>query len=90
MLQLYYRWRYRRAQRAAALKLPTEQSHDSSSRNHFGSYLSQQTVRGKIGSPIDQFKYRKRWFLRILVICALLAIGWVVYESLQAIQAWED
>ena len=90
MLQLYYRWRYRRAQRATALSLPTQNQNTNSARNRFGSYLSQQTVRGRVDSPADQSRNRKRWAKRIAVLMILLAVCWIVYESAQAIQAWGD
>lgn len=90
MLQLYYRWRYRRAQRAAAFKLPTPERESRATRDHFGSYLSQQAVRGKVSSPQDQSRSRKRWFGRFAFLIILLILGWIVYESLQAIETWNQ
>ena len=88
MLQLYFRWRYRRSQRAAAFKLPERDHSRGSTRQHFGSYLAQQTVRGNVTSPIDQSKNRRRWLRRLAIIAAVLLVAWIIYESLHAIQAW--
>ena len=88
MLQLYYRWRYRRTQQADAFQLPLENQGVAATRNRFGSYLSQQAVRGKINSPLDQSRARKRWMARITVLMLLIALAWIVYESFRAIQMW--
>ena len=89
MLHLYYKWRYRRAQRAAAFKLPSQAAGKSAQRN-FGSYLSQHAVRGNPASPTDQLRVRRRWVRRLVILIMLIITAWVIYESWQAVASWKD
>jgi len=82
MLKFYYRWRYNRAQRISSFEVP-KRSH--SSKVHLGSYLSQDTVRGRHFDRFDLPRKRGRW-LRALLLCgAIVLFIWVIYESIHAL-----
>ncbi|ADE55260.1 hypothetical protein [Coraliomargarita akajimensis] len=87
MIRFYYRWRYRRAQRAGAFRLPSQ---NASNRSNFGSYLSQHSVRGRTQSSYDSLQCRKRWILRIVLLTTVIGLGWLAYESFEAIRSWND
>ena len=85
MLKYYFRWRYERAQRAAALRLPSERGGEGQFHGNFGSYLSQHSVRGRAlprRRRIGEYSVYLKWALALAV---LLAIGWMVSESIIAI-----
>ncbi|MGJ8640773.1 MAG: hypothetical protein ACSHYA_15395 [Opitutaceae bacterium] len=85
MLNLYYKWRYKRAQRAKSFKLPNGLNHGGNSRVTLGSYLSQSSVRGRTFDRFDLPNKRRRG---LQLIAAMLLIGgfcWLIYESINAL-----
>ena len=85
MLKYYFRWRYERAQRAESLRLPSTRGGEGQFHGNFGSYLSQHTVRGRAlpsRRRIGAYAIYLKW---ALALALLLAIGWMVSESVVAI-----
>lgn len=90
MLRLIYRWRYRRAQNAGAFKLPPKNRDGRGSRINLGSYLSQSSVRGRNFNRFDLPRKRRKGFAIILVIGLALLVGWMVFESLAALELFQN
>lgn len=85
MLKFYFRWRYERAQRAAALRLPSERSGEGRFHGNFGSYLSQHSVRGRVLPRRRSIREYRIFFKWAFALALLLALGWMVSESIIAI-----
>ncbi len=90
MLHLYYKWRYRRKQGSGAFKLPKHNLGGHSFRANFNSYLAQPSVKGRHFDRFDLPNKRRRWFRMLLILLALLALGWLVYESIAALAIFRD
>ena len=90
MLHLYYKWRYRRKQGSGAFKLPKHNLSGHSFRANFNSYLAQPSVKGRHFDRFDLPNKRRRWFRMLLILLALLALGWLVYESIAALAIFRD
>ncbi|MFP4165772.1 MAG: hypothetical protein ACLFUF_01240 [Opitutales bacterium] len=86
MLKFYYQWRFRRAQRAGAYRLPTRRRGSRHFlRENFGNYLSQRmTPKCPSLGRYDLSRKRRRLIRTALLLLLLLAVGWLVYESIQA------
>ena len=82
MLKFYYQWRYNRAQRMSSFEVPRDAR---SSRINLGSYLSQDTVRGRHFDRFDLPRKRGRWLKRIFYVGLCFFFIWVIYESIQAL-----
>lgn len=85
MLKFYFRWRYERAQRAAALRLPSERGAEGQFHGNFGSYLSQHSVRGRAQPRRRRLREYAIYFKWALALAIFLVIAWMVSESLIAI-----
>ena len=90
MFKLYYKWRYLRSQRASAFKLPRQSRTEKFVRIDLSSYLSQASVRGRDFSRFDLPRTSRRSLGLLLIILALLALGWLVYESIEALSIFRD
>ena len=90
MLHLYYKWRYRRKQGSGAFKLPNHNHGGHSFRVNFNSYLAQPSVKGRHFDRFDLPHKRRRWFRMLLILLVLLALGWLVYESIAALAIFRD
>jgi hypothetical protein len=86
MLRFIYRWRYRRAQNAGAFKLPPKHKGGGSGRVDLGSYLSQTSVRGRSFSRFDLPRKRRKGLSVLIAVLLALLIGWIVIESIQALE----
>lgn len=85
MFNLYYKWRYKRAQKARSFKLPAHSETEGKGRVSLVSYLSQTSVRGR---PSDQFNLpnqRRRTLQWLLVMFLVGAFCWLVHESINAL-----
>ena len=89
MHRIIYQWRYRRAQKAEAFKLPAERKSGKTIHADLGSYLSQSSGRSRsfkrFASPRKQ--YGVLW--TCLAIFLILLFGWVVPESIAAIELFQ-
>jgi hypothetical protein len=90
MLHLYYKWRYRRKQATDAFKLPSHSLGGHSFRINFSSYLAQSSVKGRNFDRFDLPQKRRRWLRTLLIVTLLLALGWLVYESIAALAIFRD
>lgn len=85
MIHLYYKWRYRRSQCAGAFSLPQKDRQGKDSHRNFGSYLAQPSVRGRDFARFDLPQKRRRWLRIIFILCLMLTLGWLTYESAAAL-----
>lgn len=89
MHRIFHQWRYRRAQKVEAFKLPAERKSGKIPHADLGSYLSQSSGRSRsfkrFASPRKQ--YGALW--TCLVIFLILLFGWVVPESIAAIELFQ-
>ena len=89
MHRIFYQWRYRRAQKAVAFKLPRERKSGKIAHADLGSYLSQSSGRSRnfkrFASPRKQ--YGALW--ACLAIFLILLFGWLVPESIAAIELFQ-
>lgn len=90
MLHQYYKWRYNRSQSAGAFKLPRHEHGGHSFRGNFGSYLSQDSVRGRNFDRFDLPHKRRRWMRVLVTLLLLLTLGWLIYESAAAMSIFRD
>jgi len=90
MLRLIYRWRYRRAQNADAFKLPPKHKGGGNGRVDLGSYLSQSSVRGRSFDRFDLPKKRTRGIAALVMIGIALLIGWILLESIAALELFRN
>ncbi len=90
MIHLYYKWRYRRSQYAGAFSLPRDDQEGQGFRVNFGSYLAQPSVRGRNFARFDLPQKRRRWLRMLFTLLVLLALGWLVYESVAALAIFRD
>jgi hypothetical protein len=90
MFKLYYNWRYKRSQRAGAFKLPKSGGTRPTSQIGLGSYLSQSSVRGRNSSRFDLPKKSRLWLGLLCITLATLALGWLIYESIEALFFFHD
>ena len=89
MHRIFHQWRYRRAQKAEAFKLPSERKSGKIALADLGSYLSQSSGRSRsfkrFASPRKH--YGALW--TCLIIFLILLFGWVVPESIAAIELFQ-
>jgi len=85
MLKYYYKWRYKRAQRAGSFKLPSGNANLDRSRVTLSSYLSQTSVRGRTFDRFDLPNKRRRSLHLILAVALLAGFCWLIYESINAV-----
>ncbi len=90
MLRLLYRWRYRRAQNAGAFKLPPKHRGGGNGRVDLGSYLSQSSVRGRSFDRFDLPRKRRKGLGVIIAIVLALLVGWIVIESVAALELFRN
>lgn len=87
----FYRWRYRRAQSAGAFKLPKySDNRPKGSPVDLGSYLSQESVRGRHFPRFDLSAARKFWLRIILIALAVAIVIWLINESVTALLILKD
>lgn len=85
MLKLYYKWRYNRSQRAGSFKLPQSNVGRPGKRVNLGSYLNQDSVRGRAFERFDLPRTGKRSLKALLLLSSIALLGWLIYESIQAL-----
>jgi hypothetical protein len=90
MLRFLYNWRYRRAQKAGAYKLPSSHREFGSRRLSLGSYLSQTSVRGRTFDRFDLPRKRRRWLGVVTAVLLALLLGWVTLESISALELFRN
>ncbi len=94
MLRFIYRWRYRRAQKVGAYKIPSPRLEAEGRIVSLGSYLSQTSVRGRTFDRFDLPRRRRRWLGAILAVllAVLLAVvlGWIFVESIAALELFRN
>ena len=90
MLRFFYRWRYRRAQKVGAYKIPS--SHKEAGRQpiSLGSYLSQTSVRGRTFDRFDLPRKRRRWLGMVVIVLLAALLGWIVMESIAALELFRN
>jgi hypothetical protein len=90
MINLYYKWRYKRAQRAGSFKLPRNNRSRRLPRINLGSYLNQSSVRGRTFNRFDLPIKRKRGLQLLALLATLMILSWLVYESMNALAMLSD
>lgn len=90
MLRFLYRWRYRRAQKAGAYKIPSPHREAGSRPVSLGSYLSQTSVRGRTFDRFDLPRKRRRWLGVVVAALLALLLGWVILESISALELFRN
>lgn len=85
MLKLYYKWRYNRSQRAGSFKLPQSDVARPGKRVNLGSYLNQDSVRGRAFDRFDLPSKSKRSLKALTLVAAVALLGWLIYESINAL-----
>lgn len=81
MLKFYYQWRYNRSQRISAFQIPGESRRP---KINLGSYLSQDSVRGRNFDRFDLPRKHSRWLKWLFFLVCLGFLVWLSYESYQA------
>ena len=89
MHRILYQWRCRRAQKAEAFKLPIERKNGKIFHADLGSYLSQSSGRSRSFKRFASPRKQYRALLICLVIFSILLFGWVVPESIAAIELFQ-
>ena len=90
MLRLIYRWRYRRAQNAGAFKLPPKHKGGGNGRVDLGSYLSQSSAVAVLTASTSRRKKRTRGIAALVMIGIALLIGWILLESIAALELFRN
>lgn len=90
MLRFIYQWRYRRAQRAGAFKLPPSHRGGGDGRVDLGSYLSQSSVRGRSFDRFDLPRKRRKGLAVFFAVLLAILIGWIVLESIAALELFRE
>lgn len=86
MLQFIYRWRYQRAQKSGSFKVPSDRDGHTNGRVSLGSYMSQASVRGRTFDRFDLPRKRRRGLTFIVTILAAVLWGWIIVESVAALE----
>ena len=86
MLRYLYRWRYRRTQNAHSFQVPSDRDGYRNGRVNLGSYLSQSSVRGRSFDRFDLPRKRRKSVAVIIAILLALLVGWIVLESIAALE----
>ena len=90
MLRFLYRWRYRRAQNAESFQVPSDSRGRGNGQVHLGSYLSQESVRGRSFDRFDLPRRSRRWLLVMLAILIFSVTIWIVIESVAALELFRN
>ncbi|NBB80814.1 MAG: hypothetical protein GVY36_15420 [Verrucomicrobia bacterium] len=90
MLRFLYRWRYQRAQKVDAYKLPSIHRETGSRPVSLGSYLSQTSVRGRNFDRFDLPRKRRRWLGVAAAVLLALLLGWIILESIAALELFRN
>jgi len=90
MLRFFYRWRYRRAQKIGSFKLPSKHKDGGRGSVDLGSYLSQSSVRGRNFDRFDLPNKGRKGLFVLIVILLLLTAGWIILESVSALELFRD
>lgn len=90
MLRLIYHWCRRRAQKTNSFKLPPDRKGHASGRVNLGSYLSQTSVRGRTFDRFDLPRKRRKSLAIVLTILLALLLGWIVIESIAALELFRN
>jgi hypothetical protein len=90
MLRYIYRWRYRRAQKAGSYKVPSDRNGYSNGRVNLGSYMSQSSVRGRTFDRFDLPRKRRKHLRIVITLILVLVIGWIVVESIAALELLQN
>lgn len=86
MLRFIYRWRYQRAQKSGSYKVPSDGNGHSNGQVNLGSYMSQASVRGRTFDRFDLPKKSRRGLTIFATILAALLLGWLIIESVAALE----
>ena len=89
MHRIFHQLRYRRAQKAEAFKLPKERKNGKIAHAELGSYLSQSSVRSRSFKRFASSRKQYGALWTCLVIFLILLFGWVVPESIAAIELFQ-
>ncbi len=89
MHRIFYQWRYRRAQKSEAFKLPIERKNGKIARADLGSYLSQSSGRSRSFKRFASPRKQSTALWTCLVIFIVLLFDWVVPESIAAIELFQ-
>lgn len=90
MLHFLYRWRYRRAQKVGAYKLPPPHRETGTRPVSLGSYLSQASVRGRTFDRFDLPRKRRRWLGVLGAVLLAVLLGWIILESIAALELFRN
>ncbi|MEC7274594.1 MAG: hypothetical protein VXU48_05050 [Verrucomicrobiota bacterium] len=89
MHRIFHQWRYRRAQKAGAFKLPEDRKSGKIVHVDLGSYLSQSSGRSRSFKRYASPRKQHGAIWTCLVIFLILLFGWVVPESIAAIELFQ-
>lgn len=90
MLRFLYRWRYRRAQKVGAYKIPSPHREADSRSVSLGSYLSQTSVRGRTFNRFDLPRKRRRWLGMVVAVLLAVLLVWIIFESIAALELFRN
>jgi hypothetical protein len=90
MLRYFYRWRYQRAQKASAFKIPKNLGNEARRHDYLRSYLGQSSVRGRDFSRFDLPRKRRRRLGWLIGLIASLLLLWIVLESIAALALFRE
>ena len=85
MFNFYYKWRYKRAQKAKSYKLPAHTETENSRHISVGNYLSQSSVRGRTFDRFDLSNKRRRTLQWLFVMLMIGGFCWLICESINAL-----
>jgi len=89
MYHIFHQWRYRHAQKAEAFKLPADRKSGKISHADLGSYLSQSSGRSRRFKRFASPRKQRGALWTCLAIFLILLFGWVVPESIAAIELFQ-
>ena len=89
MHRIFYQWRQRRAQKVEAYKLPKDRKSDKIALADLGSYLSQSSGKSRSFKRFASSRKQNGVIWACLGIFLILLFGWVVPESIAAIELFQ-
>lgn len=89
MYRIIYHLRDRRAQKVRAFKLPSTRKSDNKISAELGSYLSQSSGVGRNFKRFASPRKRHKVIWLCIAVLFLLLFGWIVPESIAAIELFQ-
>ncbi len=89
MHRFIHQWRYKRAQKAEAFKLPTKRTSGKISHVDLGSYLSQSSGKSRSFKRFASPRKQQRALWTCVAVFLILLFAWVVPESIAAIELFQ-